>query len=641
VSLSRPPVQVVAHSTFVERLGEANVGDGRAPSSTTSFYLSRGRRLGRGAIRLVGTARVRPLSPGRLRRVAAWLTVPASTPAHSYFLVACADIPGTVKERNRHNDCRVAARRIAVRSAGGSGGSGGPGGGGGSGGPGNAVTPCIPTRHPTLSSSGATCFDGDAADGIFVSAIGDDQNPGTMAAPKRTLGAGVTRALALKGRDLYVTEGVYPEVLSVVNGISVYGGYDVSWHRSPSNLTKITGSGGSFYMNAALATDVTAATTVQLVTLVAGPALGPGGTSYGVRGTASPGLVLDHVSIRAAAGTAGGSGADGAKGADGGNGGSGVTLGSDGNLHAGLGGTSAGGHPGGEGAFGGFDGESGSDGAPGQSIVPDSHGGMGGAGGLGGAGGSNPGTGLRGLAGDFGYNGADGAGGGTGDAVPPANGLWFTRSGQDGQSGTAGHGSGGGGGGGSDGCTVFGSKADGGLGGGGGGGGAGGGGGKGGQGGGGSFGIFLVNSAGALVRDSSVTASNGGAGGTGGHCRRPRHRRQRRRRHAWGRRQWLVHGGCCRRWRRRSRCSGWPRRRRRWRRGRAQHRDLRPHRRSRARHHRESRPRRRGCARPRRRRRKRGGDRIRFERRLVGSERRVVGLRWWRRRLNSPMSRPR
>src|SRR3712207_8743600 len=48
-------------------------------------------------------------------------------------------------------------------------------------------------------------------------------------------------------------------------------------------------------------------------------------------------------------------------------------------------------------------------------------------------------------------------------------------------------------------------------------------GGAGGAGGGGSFGIFLVNSSGAVVRDSTITASDAGNGGRGGAGRSEEH----------------------------------------------------------------------------------------------------------------------
>lgn len=512
VSLSRPPVQLVPGATFVERFGETNFGDQRALASTTSFYLSRRLRAGRGAIRLLGAAHVRAITPSRTTRARVWLTVPRVTPAGSYYLIACANSRHHLTNRSA---CRAATRRVEVGPAPGSG-SGRPGGAGPTGGTGHAPPACTPTGHPSLSSTNPSCFDGDAANGVFVSALGYDGNPGTMAAPKRTLAAGISSAAALGRTAVYVTKGVYPEVLNIANGVNVFGGYDVSWQRSPSNVTKITGSAGPYDFTVAVASHITARTTVQLLTFTGSSAPSRGGTSYGLRGIGSPGLVLDHLTVRAGAGTAGSLGGDGIRGQNGGNGENAPSY--RGGFVPGVGGSSPIGHPGGQGGYGAHildDHASATDGATGQSTSPDAFGRRGGPGGPAGASSSNPVAGANGSPGDSGHIGADGLGGAPSNAAS-GTGFWMTQPGYNGHPGSAGHGGGGGGGGGADHC-VIGSSPQGGDGGGGGGGGAGGSGGIGGQGGGGSFGIFLANSVGAQVRNSTVSASNGAAGGAGGH----------------------------------------------------------------------------------------------------------------------------
>jgi hypothetical protein len=510
VSLSGSHASVARGAMLSARFVELNIGDRRAPASTTGFYLSQSRRLGGGAIRLRGVARIRPLRAGGKVSGSARVTVPVSTPPRSYLLIACANDRRTVKERKTGNDCRLAKRRVTVTSgpSGGSSGAGGTGGAGGSGGASGTPHGCVPMRAPTLASADPSCFDGDAAHGIFVSVLGDDRDPGTIAAPKRMLGAGVNAAFALGSKAVYVTKGVYPEVLTVANGVSVYGGYDVTWQRSPANVTKITGNVSAAVapngVEAAIASNITTPTRLQLLTLAPPAPTAPGAGSYGLRGIGSAALVLDHVTIHAASGTDGHAGSDGFRGANGGDGGAAGSYGSDGG-YAGAGGASRVGHPGGDGGSGGFNGSSGTDGAPGQSTNPDVFGRMGGPGGPGGERGSNPEPGANGLAGDSGTIGTDGAGGTSANAAP-GSGFWATDPGHNGQPGSDGHGGGGGGGGGTDDCTDsqdFASPA------------------VGGYGGGGSFGIFLVNSTGARVRDSIVTAANGGAGGTGGHASYP------------------------------------------------------------------------------------------------------------------------
>ncbi|HEY5143546.1 MAG TPA: hypothetical protein VII98_08600 [Solirubrobacteraceae bacterium] len=493
VALSNPPAQVAQGSAFSERFSERNVGGGRAGASTTVFYLSVSRRVGAGAIRLGGAKAIKALGPGSRMRAAVPLTVPASAPARSYFLIGCANARGKVKDRSTKNDCRAAAGKVTVtfRSPGSPGSTGSPGSG----------PPCLPTRRPTITSTSPSCFDGDAAQGIFVSGLGDDANPGTMAAPKRSLAAGVTAAAA-QGKDVYVTRGAFPETLSLAKGVSVLGGYDASWQRAPSNITKITGAGST--AAAVIAVGITAPTTLQLVTLEPIKPVQSGASSYGLRGSGSPLLVLDHVKVIAAPGVAGAPGGAGAHGASGGS-----------SADA-TGGSSAAGHPGGNGGRGG-EGASGADGASGLSlqISPDPFGGFGGPGGPGGAGGDSgfkPGG--SGYAGDSGHFGAGGAGGGSRN-TSLNTGTWAGDAGVPGQPGSPGHGGGGGGGGGADTCLI-GAPPTGGNGGGGGGGGSGGGGGNGGRAGGGSFGIFLANSTGARITDSSVVAADGAAGGNGG-----------------------------------------------------------------------------------------------------------------------------
>jgi hypothetical protein len=505
VSLSQPPSPVAPGSTFLQRFREKNRAHARASGSNTGFYLSLSGRVEAGAIHL-GTARVQALKGGGKTNGQVELTVPASSQQGAYLLIGCANDGHRVKERGTRNDCRASKERVVVTS--------------------QAVTAtatatvpppappppangpgCPPTRDPGLTSSDPNCFLGDVEHGVFVSGVGDDHNSGTISAPKRTLAAGVAAAVEQKA-DVYVTEGVFPETLVVADGVSVFGGYSPSWQRSPSHVTKIIGEEPAAV--AAVAAKITTPTTLQLLSLVPEEAKTQGTTSYGLRGVGSPALVLDHVTIVAAPGTSGNRGSTGQTGASGDPGHDSPGSG------PGAGGSSAAAHPGGKGGNGGFNGENGYEGEAGQLTEPDYWGRMGGPGGPGGEGSSNPKVGGPGYAGDSGLAGSDGAGGQSVNVLSALHaGLWMTEGGHSGTAGTSGHGGGGGGGGGSDSC-LFGEKASGGGGGGGGGGGQGGGAGGGGQGGGGSFGIYLEDSTGASVRDSSVTASAGGDGGVGG-----------------------------------------------------------------------------------------------------------------------------
>ena len=162
-SLSSAPGQLAPGSTFSESFAEKNIGNKRARASTTDFYLSLSAKLGQGATQLTGAVRIPALKARKKKKVTATLAVPKVTAAGSYLLIGCADDRHKVKERNEHNNCRAASGRVTVTGA-------------------EALLPlkppsgtpmspadCVPTDHPTLSSTNPNCFDGDASDAIFVS----------------------------------------------------------------------------------------------------------------------------------------------------------------------------------------------------------------------------------------------------------------------------------------------------------------------------------------------------------------------------------------------------------------------------------------------------------------------------------------
>ncbi len=357
---------------------------------------------------------------------------------------------------------------------------------------------------PELTFTDSDCdgIDGRTADAIFVSPLGDDASPGTRALPKRTLAAAISAAAAA-GKQVYATFGIYPERVVLANGVGIYGGYGTDWSRALLNETRVAPAGPE----AALAVGLTAPTTLQHLTLVAAAAT-TGNTSYGLRATSSPALVLDTVAVRAGAGGPGSQGSSAAKGADGKAGAPGGQGSCDDPFPGGGGGVTGPrtGRQGGEGGRGGLENINASD--PGQDGAgPDA-----GVGGAGGSVGDPGGAGSPGSAGGSGVFQGDGAGG-TGGTLAAS--LWFTSSGQPGKTATDGSGGGGGGGGGGQACLTC-NNGSGNGGGEGGDGGAGGGGGGPGGGGGGSFGLFLVNSTGIVVKNSTISAANGGNGGKGG-----------------------------------------------------------------------------------------------------------------------------
>ena len=83
-------------------------------------------------------------------------------------------------------------------------------------------------------------FEATDENGVFVSSTGNDANPGTMAAPKQTIQAGVDAA-GSKGKSVFVAGASY--VNGVSTAVSLYGGYnDTFTARDPdAYLTFITG----------------------------------------------------------------------------------------------------------------------------------------------------------------------------------------------------------------------------------------------------------------------------------------------------------------------------------------------------------------------------------------------------------------
>ncbi|MDP1828868.1 MAG: MopE-related protein [Archangium sp.] len=352
-------------------------------------------------------------------------------------------------------------------------------------------------------------IDGSVVKGIFVATSGSDLNPGTRAAPKLTVQAGINAASALQPH-VYVSEGIYDEAISLRSGISVFGGYSRAnnWARSAASVVTLRNgvvSGGRIV--AVSGNGIVAPTTVAYVTIRALDTVTTGASVYGLYCNNCTALTLRTtlvISGSAGPGAAGGGGSTGATGNDGLNGTAGTCNNNIAGAAGGAGGLSACGTHGGAGGRGGnYGSNAGVAGSPGIVGTP---------GGNAGGGGDPGGTGAAGTSGSAGTAGANG-GGGSGGAL--VGGFFVANAGNGGANGTDGNGGGGGGGGGGQGCFL----CDDGNGNGAGGGGAGGCHGTpaaGGTPGGSSFGVFLLNSTGAVMIANNVSSGNGGSGGAGG-----------------------------------------------------------------------------------------------------------------------------
>ena len=366
---------------------------------------------------------------------------------------------------------------------------------------------------------------------VFVSATGNNANPGTAALPKQTIAAGLATAVADGRPEIAVGQGTYG-ALSVTAGQgnkTINGGFDqyAGWSRPGT-----AGVGGTANQDL---TNIEAGPTAVLVTGATGLTFDglrikgsntaqPAGTSiYGLRAVSGANLALQNVKVIADAGAAGTNGNNGNNGVNanpGGDGNLGGEACESGNNFIGsivAGGTAGtGANAGGTGGVG----DCRSNGGTGSTGA--------GSGGAGGGGGSNTGNifcenGGSGGGGGLGLGGAAGTTPGAAGAGGAANATWIGNGGGNGVNGSSGRGGGGGGGGGGSSANIFGGAVCGGFDAGGSGGGGGGGGGagllgSGGQAGGGSFGIYAHASTVTVDALSSVTAGAGGKGGDGGNA---------------------------------------------------------------------------------------------------------------------------
>jgi hypothetical protein len=93
-----------------------NRGSAASVRSTTAYYLSHDRVHGPGDVQL-GARFVSVLPPGATSRGTITLTIPRSTVAGSYRVLACADARRRLRESVESNNCRSTARPLLVTRA--------------------------------------------------------------------------------------------------------------------------------------------------------------------------------------------------------------------------------------------------------------------------------------------------------------------------------------------------------------------------------------------------------------------------------------------------------------------------------------------------------------------------------------------
>jgi hypothetical protein len=111
---NQPPTVVSRGGSLAIQDYVKNSGPTPAGNSTTQFYLSFNTVKESGDVLLGGRA-VAFLAPGSSLSGNTTVTVPPTTSAGTYFVLACADNSGTVSENNETNNCRASGSLVIVK----------------------------------------------------------------------------------------------------------------------------------------------------------------------------------------------------------------------------------------------------------------------------------------------------------------------------------------------------------------------------------------------------------------------------------------------------------------------------------------------------------------------------------------------
>ena len=113
-AVSNPPGAAAPGGSFSVTDTVGNQGNAAAGVSTTRYYLSLDVKKGAADTLLTGSRAVPGLEPGADSTGTVAVTLPAATPAGTYFLLACADDLKKVKESKEKNNCRASASQVTV-----------------------------------------------------------------------------------------------------------------------------------------------------------------------------------------------------------------------------------------------------------------------------------------------------------------------------------------------------------------------------------------------------------------------------------------------------------------------------------------------------------------------------------------------
>jgi trimeric autotransporter adhesin len=111
-AIGPPPAQIAPGGAFTAADTVTNQGNQTAGAPTSRYYLSGDPLKGAGDVLLAGTRAVAALAAGAASAGTRVVTVPATTPAGTYYLLACADDLLAVAESDNNNNCLVSTATV-------------------------------------------------------------------------------------------------------------------------------------------------------------------------------------------------------------------------------------------------------------------------------------------------------------------------------------------------------------------------------------------------------------------------------------------------------------------------------------------------------------------------------------------------
>jgi subtilase family serine protease len=113
-AVSDPPVSGTIGTSFSVTVTVQNQGLTSAGASQTRFFLSLDAEKSADDVQFTAVRNVAALAPGATATATVSLTVPSTTTAGSFFVLACADAASVVTEIDEANNCRPSASRVEI-----------------------------------------------------------------------------------------------------------------------------------------------------------------------------------------------------------------------------------------------------------------------------------------------------------------------------------------------------------------------------------------------------------------------------------------------------------------------------------------------------------------------------------------------